>query len=77
MGPFARKKALQKIQSRAFYFIESAPIKGRIPSTRLKVEKSITYDSSIMVHKILKETFPNNLKGKFTRRTNISKCETR
>ena len=30
-----------------------------------------------MVHKILKKKCPENLKGKFTRRTQISKYETR
>ena len=30
-----------------------------------------------MVHKILKKRCPENLKGKFTRRTQISKCKTR
>ena len=69
--------ALQKIQNRAFYLIESAPIQDRIPSARLIVEKFITYDRSTMVHRILKEMCSENLKGKFARRTNISKYETR
>ena len=51
--------------------IESAPIKDKIPSTRLSVEKIITFDRAIMVHKILKKRCPENLKGKFMRRTQI------
>ena len=60
--------SLQKIQDRAFYLIESAPIKDKMPSKRLSVEKIITYDRAIMVHKILRKRCPENLKGKFTRR---------
>ena len=79
MGSFARKKlcSLQKIQDRAFYLIESAPIKDKMPSKRLSVEKIITYDRAIMVDKILRKRCPENLKGKFTRRNQISKYETR
>ena len=56
-GHLTEKKlcTLQKIQNRAFHLIESAPIKDRIPSARLDVEKTINYDRTIMVHKILKE----------------------
>ena len=63
--------ALQKIQKRAFYLIESTPIKDRIPSTWINVEKVITYDQSILVYNILKEFCPENLKGKFMRRNKI------
>ena len=78
-GHLPEKKlcVLQKIQDRAFHLIESAAIKDRIPSARLDVEKIITYDRSIMVHKILKEMCPENLKGKLTRRNKISKYVTR
>ena len=48
-----------------------------MPSKRLSVEKIITYDRAIMVHKILRKRCPENLKGKFTRRNQISKYETR
>ena len=68
---------MQKIQDRAFYFIESAPTMDKMPSKRLSVEKIITYDRAIMVHKILRKRCPENLKGKFTRRNQISKYETR
>ena len=79
MGSFARKKlcSLQKIQNRAFYLIQSASSKDNLPSKRLCVEKIITYDWAIMVHKILRKRCPENLKGKFTRRNQISKYETR
>ena len=65
MGSFARKKvcSLQKIQDRAFYLIESAPIKDKMPSKRLSVEKIITYDRAILVHKILRKRCPENLKA--------------
>ena len=77
-GHLPEKKlcALQKIQNRAFYLIESAPIKDNIPTARLSVEKLMTYDRATMVHKILKEMCPEILKGKFIRRTHISKYET-
>ena len=65
------------IQNRAFYLIESAPIKDQIPTARLSVEKVMTYDRATVVHKILKEMCPKILKGKFTRRTQVSKYETR
>ena len=65
------------IQNRAFYLIESAPIKVKIPSKRLSVEKIITYDWAIMVHKILMKRCLENLKGKFTGGTQNSKYETR
>ena len=61
----------------AFYLIESAPIKDKMPSKRLSVEKIITYHRVIMVHKILRKRCPENLKGKSTRRNQISKYETR
>ena len=48
-----------------------------MPSKRLSVEKIITYDRAIMVHKILRKRCPENLKGKFTRRNQTSKHETR
>ena len=78
-GHLPEKKlyALQTIQNRAFYLIESAPIKDQIPTSRLSVEKAMTYDRATMVHKILKEMCPEVLKGKFIRRTHISKYETR
>ena len=69
--------SLQTVQNRAFYLIEAVPIKDQIPSERENVEKSITYDRAIIVHKILKKKCPENLKGKFTRRTQLSKYETR
>ena len=48
-----------------------------MPSKRLSVEKIIIYDRAIMLHKILLKRCPENLKGKFTRRNQISKFETR
>ena len=66
--------ALQKIQNRAFYLVESAHIKDRIPSARLNVEIN-TYDRAIMAHMFLKEMCQENLKGKYTKRTKISKYE--
>ena len=48
-----------------------------MPSKRLSVEKIITYDRAIVVHKSLWKRCPENLKGKFTRRNQISKYETR
>ena len=64
MASFARKKlcSLQKIQDRAFYLIESAPIKDKMPSKRLSVEKIITYDRAITVHKILQKSCPEILR---------------
>ena len=80
-GHLPEKKlcALQKIQNRAFYLIESAPIKDNITTARLKCRKRkvSTYDRATMVRKILKEMCPEILKGKFIRRTHISKYETR
>ena len=67
---------LQKTQNRAFYLIESAPIKDQMPPTRLNVEKLITDDWAIVVHKILAGICPENLTGKFTGRSQIAKHET-
>ena len=64
--------SMQKIQDRAFYLIESAPLKDQIPSARLNVNKPITYYPAILVHKILREKCPENLKRKFTYRILIS-----
>ena len=77
-GHLPEKKlcALQKIQNRAFYLIESAPVKDNIQTARLSVQKLMTYDRATMVHKILKEMCPETLKGKLIR-THISKYETR
>ena len=68
---------LQKIQNRAYCAIESAPIKDQLPYERLNIEKIITYNRAIMVYKILEKRCPENLKGKFVKRTQISKYETR
>ena len=69
-GHLPEKKlcSLQKIQDRAFYFIESSPMKDQVPSARLNIDKISTYDQAIMVHKILKEKCPENLIGKFAYR---------
>ena len=48
-----------------------------MPSKRLSVEKIITYDRAIVVHKILRKKCPGNIKGMFTRRNQISTDETR
>ena len=80
MGSSAPEKklgALQKIQNREFYLIESAPIEHQTLTKRLNVEKIIKYDRATMVHKILKEMCPEILIGKFIRRTQISKYESR
>ena len=56
MGPSAQIEALhiQKVQNRAFYFIESAPIEDWEPSAaQLNVAKVITYDRVILVHTIV------------------------
>jgi len=57
----------QKIQNRVFCLIESALIKDKIPSKRLSVEKIITYDRDIMVHKISRKgaqkILKENLRG--------------
>ena len=65
--------SLQKIQNRALYLIECAPVKGQIPLARRNVDKIIRNDRAMMVHKILGEKFLENLKGKFTYRTQILK----
>ena len=77
-GHLSDKKlsALQKIHNRAFYLIESAPIKDETLTKRLSVEKIIKYDGATMVHKIIKEMCPELLIGKFIRRTQISKYDT-
>ena len=51
--------------------------KDQTLTKRLSVEKTIKYDQATMVHKILKEMCPDILIGKFIRRTQISKYETR
>ena len=55
--------SLQKIQNKAYYFIESARTKDQILLSRLTVEEIITYDLVIVVHMILREMCPENLKG--------------
>ena len=56
--------------------VDVEQVNTKMPSKRLSVEKLITYDRAIMVHKILRKRCPENLKGKFTRRNQISKYET-
>ena len=65
--------SLQKIQNRALYLIECAPVKDQIPLVRRNVDKIIRNYRAMMVHKILGEKFLENLKGKFTYRTQILK----
>ena len=45
----------RRYRTGALYFIESGPMKDRIPSARLNV-KVITYHRTIIVYKILEET---------------------
>ena len=47
-----------------------------MPPKLLSIEKIITYDGVTMVHKIFRKRCLENLKGKFTRRNQISKYET-
>ena len=68
---------LQKLQDRAINLIESAPIKDRIPSATLSVNELIKLDQETMVHIILNEQCPEILKQKFTKRSQVSKYETR
>ena len=63
--------------NREFYLIESALNKDNIPSAQINVEKVIVFDRAIMVHKILGEMCLESLKGKFTKRSQASKYETR
>ena len=73
----AKLNNLQKLQDRAITLIQSAPIKDRIPSATLSVHELIKLDQGMMVHKILNEQCPEILKQKFTKRSRISKYETR
>ena len=57
--------------------IQSAPVKNRIPSATLSVNELIKLDQAMMVHKILNEQCPEILKQKFTKRSQVSKYETR
>ena len=69
--------SLQKLQDRAMTLIQSAPIKDRKPSATLSVNELIKLDQAMMVHKILNEQCPEILKQKFTKRSQVSKYETR
>ena len=69
--------SLQKLQDRAMTLIQSAPIKDRIPSATLSLNELIKLDQAMMVHKILNEQCPEILKQKFTKRSQVSKYETR
>ena len=68
---------LQKLQDRAMTLIESAIIKDRIPSATLSVNELIKLDQAMMVHTTLNEQCPEILKQKFTKRSHVSKYETR
>ena len=68
---------LQKLQERAITLIHSAPSKDRIPSATLDVNELIKLDQAMMVHEILHEQCPEILKQKFTKRSHVSKYETR
>ena len=68
---------LQKLKDRAITLIQSAPIKDRIPSATLSVNELIKLDQVVMVHKILNEQCSEILKQKFTKRSLVSKYETR
>ena len=69
--------SLQKLQDRAMTLIQSAPIKDRIPSATLSLNELIKLDQAMMVHKILNGQCPEILKQNFTKRSQVSKYETR
>ena len=68
--------SLQTMQNRVLYLNESAPMKDQVSLARYGVEKAITYDQAIMVHKALKQNSPENLQRNFMNRAQISKYET-
>ena len=68
---------LQRLQDRAIALIQSAPIKDRMPSATLSVNELIKLDQAVMVHKILNRQCPQVLNQTFTKRSQVSKYETR
>ena len=75
--PEKKLSTLQNIKNRVLYLVESAPIKDKIPTTPLSVEKDMKYDRATMVHYIVKDTSLEILTRKFIRRIQISKYKTR
>ena len=57
--------------------IQSVPIKDGIPSATLSVHELIKLDQAMMVHKVLTEQSQQILTQKFTKRSQVSKYETR
>ena len=62
----------QKLQDRAITLIQSAHIKDRIPSATLSANESVTSGDGV-----LNEQCTEILKRKFTKRSQVSKYETR
>ena len=75
--PATRLNKLQRLQDRAIALIHSAPIKDRMPSATLSVHISIKLDQAVMVRKFLNGQCPQVLKQTFTKRSQVSKYETR
>ena len=57
--------------------IPSAPIKDSIPSATLSANELMKLDQAMIAHQILNEQCPEILKRKFTKRSQVSKYETR
>ena len=68
---------LQRLQDRAIALLHSAPIKDRMQSATLRVYELIKLDQEVMVHKFLNGQCPQVLKQTFTKRSQVSKYETR
>ena len=68
---------LQRLQDRAIVLVQSAPIKDKMPSATLSVHELMKLDQAVTVHKFLNGQCPQVLKQTFTKRSQVSKYETR
>ena len=68
---------LQRLQDRAQTLIESAKFEDALICKMLSVSNLSKYDRAIMTYKMMNGLCPDNLKGKFITRSEISRYSTR
>ena len=76
-GSLSDRKALQRLQNRAFDIIDSSRLKGLWERWSLNVNQVLNFDRPLMTYKIVNNLCPEILQNKLQERSSISKYNTR
>ena len=70
-------RALQRLQNRAFEFIQGSKIKDSLIRPTLSIDQMFQFDRSVLMFKINSKICLESLLDKFAERSSISKYDTR